>query len=129
MSHQDKPDGFDDAEASASEYVKDKEKTEHLLTEAVRKADREKGVLEKIWLDLQVLFRLIRAWMTGAYTQVSLKTILIAIAAIIYFVNPFDIISDFLPGIGYLDDVTVIAFAVRSIKKELDEFLEWERSR
>jgi len=128
MPQDEKPEGFDDAEKKASDFVKDKDKAEHLLVEAMHKADREKGFLGKIWEDLQALFRLIRAWISGAYTQVSLKTILMAVAAVIYFVNPFDLISDFLPGIGYLDDAAVLGFVLKSIKTELEQFLEWERS-
>jgi uncharacterized membrane protein YkvA (DUF1232 family) len=46
--------------------------------------------------------------------------------AIIYFVNPFDLIPDFIPVIGYLDDVAVIALAVASIHNDLDDFRAWE---
>ncbi len=126
MPKDEKPEGFDDAEKKASDFVNDKAKAEHLLVEAIHKADREKGFLGKIWEDLQALFRLIRAWISGAYTQVPLKTILMVVAAVIYFVNPFDLVPDFLPGIGYLDDAAVLGFVLRSIKTELDQFLAWE---
>lgn len=58
-----------------------------------------------------------------------MQTILWAIAAIIYFVNPFDVIPDFIPVVGYVDDSTVIAFVINSIRKDLDDFLKWERSK
>lgn len=72
------------------------------------------------------LFRLIRAWVKGEY-QVPWRTIVLAIAAIIYLVNPFDAIPDFIPVFGYVDDAAVIAFVINSIRGDLDEFLEWER--
>lgn len=40
---------------------------------------------------------------------------LIAIAALIYLISPFDIIPDILPGIGFVDDVAAITAAVASI--------------
>jgi uncharacterized membrane protein YkvA (DUF1232 family) len=49
-----------------------------------------------------------------------------ALAAVIYFLNPLDLIPDFIPGIGYLDDATVIAFVFSSIRKDLLKFLDWE---
>ncbi len=46
----------------------------------------------------------------------------ILLAALAYFVLPFDVIPDFLPGVGFTDDAAVIAAAValarRSIKPE-----------
>ena len=113
----------------AREYVTDKQKTAQLLEEAIEKARRNKEALTKLWGKLMALFRLVSAWVKGEYTEVSLKTILLVIAAIIYFVNPFDVIPDFIPGVGYLDDAVVIIFVINSIRGDLDKFLKWERSK
>lgn len=113
----------------AKKYATDKEKTAQLLDEAIVKAERNKGDLKKVWEGLLALFRLIRAWLKGEYPQVLWRTIVLVIAAIIYLVNPFDAIPDFIPGIGYVDDAAVIAFVINSIRGDLDEFLEWERSK
>ncbi len=112
----------------AREYVTDKQKTAQLLKEAIEKATRNKGALRKLWVKLTALFRLLSAWAKGEYTEVSLKTILWVIAAIIYFVNPFDAIPDFIPGVGYVDDAVVIVFVINTIRRDLDKFLEWERT-
>ncbi len=120
-----KPEGFDGARKSAEEFVKDKEKTDYLLGEALEKAERNKNSLKKFWGDLQALIGLGKGWITGNYTDVPVKTILLVIAAIIYFVNPFDVVPDFLPGIGYLDDATVIGFVIGSIKDDIEAFKNW----
>jgi len=120
---------FNKERRRAKEYVTDKRKMSQLLEEAIEKAERNKSDLKKVWEGLLALFRLIREWLTRKYTQVPLKTILWIIAAIIYFVNPFDVIPDFIPGFGYIDDASVIAFVLNSIRGDLDTFLEWERSK
>jgi len=112
----------------AKEYAADKEKTEHLLNEAFEKAQKNKGQLKDVWDNLMALFRMVRAWVTGKYKAVPLKTIILAIVAIIYFVNPFDVIPDFIPVIGYVDDVSVIAWTIKSIYDDLEEFKGWEKS-
>jgi len=112
----------------AEEYASDKGKTAHLLDEAIRISRRHKGLLAKCWDDLMTLIHLIRAYIKGEYRDVPWETIVWAIAAILYFVNPFDLIPDFIPGIGYLDDAVVIALAVASIRKDLENFREWEKS-
>ena len=123
-----KPEGFENAQTKAQEFVKDKEKTGHLLDEALRKAERNKNVLENIWVDLQALMRLTKAWLKNEYTQTPWQTIVFAIAGIIYFVNPFDIVPDFIPGAGYLDDATVIGFVIKSLRREIKQFLDWEKA-
>lgn len=121
-----KPQGFESAQSKAEEFARDKEKTGYLLDEAVEKAQRHKAALAKIWKDLQALFRMVKAWVRGGYDRAPWRSIIFAIAGIIYFVNPFDIIPDFLPTAGFLDDATVIGFVIKSIKTDIDQFLEWE---
>jgi len=112
----------------AEEYAADKETTTYLLDEAIRKSRRHKGVLAKCWDDLMALIRLVRAYIKGEYRDVPWETIVWAIAAIIYFITPIDLIPDFIPGIGFLDDAAVIALAIASVRKDVDNFREWERS-
>jgi len=111
----------------AQKYVKDPERTGQLLDEAIKKAKQNKGNLERVWNELLALFRLVHAWRKGTYTEVPRNTIIWIIAAIIYFLNPFDVIPDFIPVIGYVDDAAVIGFVIKSIRSDLDNFLEWER--
>ena len=120
------PKGFATARKKAEEFLKDKETAGHLLDEAVEKARRHKSTLENIWEDLQTLIRLGKAWKNGEYKDVPWQTIVFAIAGIIYFVNPFDIVPDFIPGAGFLDDATVIGFVIKSLQHELEKFLAWE---
>ena len=112
----------------AEEYASDKGRTKYLLDEAIRKSQRYRGLLKKCWDDLTALIRLVRAYINGEYKDVSWETIVLSIAAIIYFINPIDLIPDFIPGIGFIDDAAVIAFTITSIHKDLDKFREWERS-
>ena len=54
------------------------------------------------------------------------ETIALAIGAIAYFVSPVDLIPDFIPVAGYIDDAAVIAFVIASATNELHSFREWE---
>lgn len=128
MRNNNRPKGFERAKKTAQEFARDKEKTKYLLDEAVDKAERHKKFLQGIWSDLQALIRMLRAWIRGEYRQVPWQTIVFAIAGIVYFVNPFDLIPDFIPGSGFLDDATVLGFVIKSIKNEVDQFLQWERA-
>jgi uncharacterized membrane protein YkvA (DUF1232 family) len=114
---------------TAGEYRNAPERALHLVAEAAKKAERHKGSLRKVISDLATLVRLVRAWFGKDYRQVPWQTIAIAMGAIIYFVNPFDAIPDFIPGVGYLDDALVIGVTVKTIKTTLDAFRIWERDK
>ena len=45
-------------------------------------------------------------------------------AALFYFVNPFDIIPDYIPAIGYVDDMFVLITCLRSLKKNDRKIVE-----
>ena len=126
--HAKQPPGFESAKHRAESLASDKSKVSSLLTDAVFKAGKNKRALKKIWEDLTTLLHLIRAWVTGNYTNVPWQTIVLAVAAIVYFVNPFDLITDFIPLIGYVDDTTVVWFVIASISHELAKFREWEQA-
>ncbi len=119
---------FSKIENNAKEYVEDKKNIGRLLNEALEKADKSKGLLGKILDDLIVLFRLVKAWARGKYSRVPIRTIILIIATLLYFVNPFDVIPDFIPVIGYVDDATMIAAAIQSIRGDLTDFKRWEKS-
>lgn len=119
---------FDRARRRAEEYASDPRKVSGLLEDAERKAERNRHRLEKILDGLHSLFRLIGAWLRGRYHVVPWRTMVLSIAAVIYFVNPLDIVPDFLPMFGFLDDAGVLAFVLQSIRKDIDRFLEWEQS-
>lgn len=50
-------------------------------------------------------------------TPVQVKTTLVA--ALAYFVLPFDIIPDMLPVLGYADDAAVLAAAIRLVASSI----------
>ena len=77
--------------------------------------------------DLPVLVRLVRAYARGDYRRIPWRSLVTLVSALIYVVVPTDLIPDFVPVIGYLDDAAVVALAVRSVKGDLDAFRRWER--
>jgi uncharacterized membrane protein YkvA (DUF1232 family) len=99
-----------------------------VLDRALDKAAKQEGRLRRVWADLSALLRLGRAWTRGSYRQAPWRSIVLVFAAILYFLNPMDIVPDALLAFGYLDDATVIAWVVRSIQRDLDKFLQWETS-
>ena len=82
-------------------------------------------VIEKI----NVLVEMLGAYVKGEYKKIPKKTLILLVAALIYLVNPFDLIPDFIPGIGYVDDAGVIIFVFQSIYEDIQKFEKWKESK
>lgn len=53
------------------------------------------------------------AWRLGREPQVPVLTKLLLIVPVVYLVSPLDVVPDVLPGLGQLDDLAVVALALR----------------
>ena len=113
----------------AEEYARDPKKAKELLDVALKKSkgyESDKGPLADSWNYLTALFRLLQAYIRQEYVDIPWGSIVMVIGAIIYFVSPVDLIPDFIPVAGLIDDAAVIGFVVAQIKSDLDNFLAWE---
>ncbi|MCG2418543.1 DUF1232 domain-containing protein [Aequorivita sp. F47161] len=60
------------------------------------------------------------------YPHVPWFTIATIVLVLLYVLNPFDIIPDFVPGIGFIDDMSVMAVGVGWIETDLHKYLDWK---
>jgi len=103
--------------------------TLRLAINALHAARHHRAAVRAVFDDLTVMIRLVRAWATREYGAIPWKTIALATGALAYFLDPFDLVPDFLPAVGYVDDVTVIGLVVASIRHDVERFVQWETER
>jgi uncharacterized membrane protein YkvA (DUF1232 family) len=118
--------GLTSTVASAKRLIKHPNQLRQLIEEALIKMQKHSAAIREIYADLQIILRLVKAWLAGDYKDISLKSIAILIGAILYFLNPFDAIPDAIPVVGYLDDVSVVAWVLKILKDEIEKFRLWE---
>lgn len=116
------------ARRAARRVLRRRLKLLRLTKEAYLKLGNRDGVLARVREDLHTMIRLVRAWARREYRSVPWKSVMYIVAAIVYFVNPVDLIPDIITGIGFVDDAAVIGAVVRSFHEELDAFRRWEAS-
>lgn len=116
----------------AEVYLKHPSQVAELISDTLKKASSKKGVgalASEVWENLQLLTRMIKAAMAGEYKGIPSSTLVGGVAVLIYFITPIDLIPDMIPVIGLLDDATLLAWFMTSIKSELDKYKEWEMTR
>jgi uncharacterized membrane protein YkvA (DUF1232 family) len=113
--------------ARAKSYAKDPKALRVLFEEAVRKTSSiPKAPFANLWSYFQSMLRLIRAYYRGDYRDVRIANLVVIIGAIIYVLDPWDLIPDWIPVLGFVDDATILAFAVQKTRETLDDFTAWE---
>jgi uncharacterized membrane protein YkvA (DUF1232 family) len=114
----------------AKSYAQDPKALRELVEKAARKAKSiPKAPFAELWAYLQAMLRLIRAYYRGEYRDVKIANLVLIIGAIIYVLDPLDLIPDWIPVLGFLDDATILAFAVQKTRQTLDDFTTWETRR
>lgn len=112
----------------ALRLVQNPEKLGKLVQEADAKAQAHQSRLGAFWDELKTLLRLLRAYLNGSYRDVPWKTLLSAAGAVLYFLNPLDLIADFIYAFGFVDDALVVGLVLASIRRDLEKFNAWEQS-
>jgi uncharacterized membrane protein YkvA (DUF1232 family) len=118
---------FARALTDAKSCIDDRDRLQTLFTEAATKAATvPKDSFKEYWPYLQTMLRLVRAHHRGEYDQVTHDSLLWIVAALNYLVDPFDLIPDKTPFLGFIDDAAVVEFVADRTRQTLDDFMIWE---
>lgn len=113
------------------ESFKDKKYSEEDLNKLF---ENEENILDKMNDDnlkefveaVKLLFFMLKDFVTGNYREIPIRTILAITGTLLYILNPFDFIPDYIPGVGYLDDAGFIAVCLKAIKADIDKYKEFK---
>lgn len=95
--------------------------------EKIKEKFESKSKLHRYVDDVQILFSLLRDYANGTYREIPWNIIASVGGALLYVLSPIDLIPDFIPVIGYLDDAAVIAFCLNLIEKDLAAYKAWKK--
>jgi uncharacterized membrane protein YkvA (DUF1232 family) len=69
-------------------------------------------------------FSMVKDYVQGNYRKLPWWSVASVAAALGYFLAPIDLIPDFIPGLGYLDDAAVFALVLSGIREDLKKYAE-----
>ncbi len=94
-----------------------KDRQKRILIDYANQAKEDPSFFTKV----QTFFKMVKAHFDGTF-KIKSSTILITLGAIAYAIMPFDF--DFVPVLGWLDDITILGYALTQLNKEIERFIE-----
>lgn len=128
------PDGIEgsrswrSARRNAIDLADDPERATTLLERASDRLRTAGGSLRlaDVMDDLEAALRMARLRVRGEYPGLRTERLVLLFAALLYLVNPMDVVPDVIPGAGFIDDGAILAWTLAKLREEVDRFRSWE---
>ena len=98
---------------------------EKLKEESSTAEEKSKSLGDELG-SFSVLWSLLHDYWDGEYRAVPWRFLAAIGFSVTYLVSPLDIVPDFIPFIGFVDDATVFALVVSSFRAEIDAYRKWK---
>ena len=95
------------------------------LKEMVNSNERLKDMI----VQFQDMLDMIKDYLSGQYQKVPVKTIILLLTAVLYFLTPFDALPDFIPILGMIDDVSVILWIYKNVVEDIEQYQRWKNTK
>lgn len=95
-------------------------------SEEIRSKFERGGPLQRFIEDGKLFLSLIRDYSKGEYRKIPWWALAAVVFTLLYVFNPFDLVPDVLPVIGYVDDSAVFVLCLALVEQQLREYKEWK---
>lgn len=106
--------------------------TEKDLTKVTEKAEeiqaKSKGVLGPFFEDIKLLLGIVKDFRNGTYRKIPKFSVCAIAVTLLYVLSPIDLIPDFIPGLGMIDDAAVVMLCLKMVEKDLHKYKKWRAS-
>ena len=96
------------------------------VTQRAQDIENKLPKLTQVFEQAKFMLSMVKDYWTGAYREIPYWAISAVSLALLYVLNPVDVIPDVIIGVGYLDDATVVAFCLKLVQRELERYEEWQ---
>ena|SRR5690554_2964947 len=122
---------FKKAKKKAGKVAEDRERMMdliHSVIEKMKKTEDRNELLKAAREKIATLTRMLKAYASGDYKTIPWKSLVLIVAGLIYFVNPLDLIPDFIPMIGLMDDLALLFWIFNSVNNDIEEYQAWKKA-
>ena len=84
------------------------------------------GPLDKFARKIKLFFSLLKDYKNGSYREIPWTTIAAVIGSLLYVFSPIDLLPDFIPFLGLMDDAAVIMICLQGIGQDLKKYEIWK---
>jgi len=96
-------------------------------TETIISMAKNARPLRRFGEDIGLLLMMCRDYAKGRFRGVSFRTIGAVVFALLYVLNPWDLVFDPLPiGIGLVDDAILIALVIQCLRIDVERYRQWK---
>lgn len=74
---------------------------------------------------IKLLFEMLRDYKKGNYQETPWRSVAGITFALLYILNPMDLVPDFIPFVGVIDDFTVFTITLNMVGKDFDLYKDW----
>jgi uncharacterized membrane protein YkvA (DUF1232 family) len=76
-----------------------------------------------------LFYKMLRDALSGRYPNAPWASVAALAFALLYLVNPFDLVPDVIPVLGWLDDAAVLAAVGAAAQSDLEDYKRWAAKR
>jgi len=87
---------------------------------------KDSKILVKLFDEMMLLTSLVKDYWKGNYRNIPYKAIAAVAFTILYVLNVVDLVPDFIPGLGLLDDATVVGLCLKLVSHDLELYKDWK---
>ena len=116
---------LENGKGTAATFLEDGGKMDMLL-EQVEEKLRNVPKAGEYLAEVPRMIALLKDYIQKVYTEVPKTSLIMIVAALLYLVNPRDLIPDKYIGVGLIDDAAVVAACIALTKKDLDTYDAWK---
>ena len=103
-------------------------KRTNISEEELKTAKEKASFLGEMAEKFLLLVRMIEAALRGEY-EIDLGSLALLITVVIYVISPIDAAPDFLPFIGWLDDISVVGIIFKILEDMISKFEKYEKEK